>query len=335
MNEQKMESLRVFFWLPFVLIFLTIVGCGPETIATSDTDTTSTPPSTQKHTALSFQEIIDGLDAIVKDFANKSDKENATRIDELKGALATSFPLKGSQPFSLHSLHDQLMKLNRFIKNKRVDDITLAWQNLLNVIDKKSVAYGSYNFSIDTSILHNVLAGSEPQLVTSLRDDFTGFTQAELLVRDSISLESFGSPAFLYSSSSGVSAEIDTGSVIMTDNNKMVAILEFKNRQATIKPMDITKARDLAQTVATLPGYVSSVGRRAAYARFGIGEKLFNEFFAYARRYGITESYLHVREDNFAAINLYQNLGYSKIGEVANYYQQNPPINAHVMRKIF
>ena len=47
---------------------------------------------------------------------------------------------------------------------------------------------------------------------------------------------------------------------------------------------------------------------------------MLREIEAILKQKGITECQLEVREDNSAAIKLYQNSGYQKMGRLENYY---------------
>lgn len=323
-----MKGTRKIFWL--ILFVLTIfAGCGPEQEPTPSL-ATSYPVATK----IDFNGALERLENLEKSLSLKSGPENIALINNLTESFAISFPLEVDKPFSLHSLHDLIMKNTRAINKATLHaDLKPAWEKLLNTVEQKNITHGSLRFPIDTKVARLVLSGGEPTLVTKLRNDFTTFTNAELKERNSISEESFWQNAFLYDSSSGVSKEQDTGAVLIFNEGTIIAVLEFKNQLATVKPIDLNSQKDLINIVPKTPGYVSSVGRRAAYARFGIGEKLFNQFFAYARANGIGESYLHVREDNISAINLYKSLGYLKVAEVPGYYQGT--VNAHVMKKTF
>jgi ribosomal-protein-alanine N-acetyltransferase len=71
----------------------------------------------------------------------------------------------------------------------------------------------------------------------------------------------------------------------------------------------------------TMPiGHIVTVDITPAYRRKGIAQKILHEIEAIFQERGIKESMLEVREDNVAALNLYQNLGYRKVGKLEQYY---------------
>jgi len=67
-------------------------------------------------------------------------------------------------------------------------------------------------------------------------------------------------------------------------------------------------------------GHILTVDIAPAYRRKGIAQKLLQEIEAIFREKGIEECRLEVREDNVAALNLYQKLGYKKVGKLKKYY---------------
>lgn len=69
-------------------------------------------------------------------------------------------------------------------------------------------------------------------------------------------------------------------------------------------------------------GHILTVDIAPAYRRKGIAQKLLHEVEAIFREKGIKECRLEVREDNIAALNLYQKLGYKKIGNLEKYYDE-------------
>ncbi len=327
MNELMNTRLRKkLFRLYCISAFTFFLGCGPATPPNAGPPATA-PARNPAH--LTYTEITDDLEKIVKEISAADQNEITSDIDKLKTALAQSFPLLVPQPFSLHSLQDLLMKATSLIKDK--SGLITSWKELLTTIEKKSVINGSFKFPIDTSILRLVLAGDKPKLVTTLHRDFSGFSADELDQINRISLESFWQPASLYPA--GARGKRETGAIVTEHDGEVIAILEFKNEHTPPLVIDESKKSHLAYSVAETPGYVASVGRLAAYARFGLGETLFRDFFTYAKTVGLTQSYLHVRANNLSAISLYERLGYKKIGEIVNYYS-NPPSNALVMKKI-
>jgi ribosomal-protein-alanine acetyltransferase len=67
-------------------------------------------------------------------------------------------------------------------------------------------------------------------------------------------------------------------------------------------------------------GHILTVDIAPAYRRKGVAQKLLQEIEAIFREKGIKECRLEVREDNVAALNLYQKLGYKKVGRLEKYY---------------
>ena len=67
-------------------------------------------------------------------------------------------------------------------------------------------------------------------------------------------------------------------------------------------------------------GHILTVNIAPAYRRKGIAQKLLHEVETILRERGIKECRLEVREDNVAALNLYQKLGYKKVGKLEKYY---------------
>jgi len=69
-------------------------------------------------------------------------------------------------------------------------------------------------------------------------------------------------------------------------------------------------------------GHILTVDIAPAYRRKGIAQKLLHEVETIFREKGIKECRLEVREDNVAALNLYQKLGYKKVGKLDKYYDE-------------
>jgi ribosomal-protein-alanine acetyltransferase len=70
----------------------------------------------------------------------------------------------------------------------------------------------------------------------------------------------------------------------------------------------------------TLYGHVITINVAPTYRRKGIASKMLKEMEEILKKKGITECRLEVREDNTAALKLYQNSGYRKIGRLEKYY---------------
>jgi len=67
-------------------------------------------------------------------------------------------------------------------------------------------------------------------------------------------------------------------------------------------------------------GHILTVDIAPAYRRKGIAQKLLQQIETIFKERGIKECSLEVREGNVAASNLYQKLGYKKVGKLAKYY---------------
>ncbi len=67
-------------------------------------------------------------------------------------------------------------------------------------------------------------------------------------------------------------------------------------------------------------GHIVTVDVAPAYRRKGIAQKLLHEIETSFKERGFKECRLEVREDNVTALNLYQKLGYNKVGKLRRYY---------------
>lgn len=67
-------------------------------------------------------------------------------------------------------------------------------------------------------------------------------------------------------------------------------------------------------------GHIITVDVAPAYRQKGVAQKLLQEIEKIFRGKGSRASYLEVREDNIAALGVYQKLGYKKIAKLKNYY---------------
>lgn len=70
----------------------------------------------------------------------------------------------------------------------------------------------------------------------------------------------------------------------------------------------------------TLTGHILTIDVSSRYRRKGIGIKLLQELEKIFINRRVKVSRLEVREDNIAALNLYQKLGYKKVGKLHQYY---------------
>jgi ribosomal-protein-alanine N-acetyltransferase len=67
-------------------------------------------------------------------------------------------------------------------------------------------------------------------------------------------------------------------------------------------------------------GHIITLDITPEYRRKGIAQKILHEIETIFKEKGIKEYKLEVREDNVAALNLYQKLGYKKAGKLERYY---------------
>jgi ribosomal-protein-alanine acetyltransferase len=73
-----------------------------------------------------------------------------------------------------------------------------------------------------------------------------------------------------------------------------------------------------------LTGHILTIDVYPSHRRMGIGSTLLKQIEKIFIGKGVKTCYLEAREDNVAALNLYQKLGYKKVGNLKNYYK-----NAH------
>ena len=78
-------------------------------------------------------------------------------------------------------------------------------------------------------------------------------------------------------------------------------------------------------------GHILTIDVSPLHRRKGVAEKLLGEIERVFTEKGVKASHLEVREDNVAALRLYQKLGYVIVGRLRNYYR-----NAHgiYLRKV-
>jgi ribosomal-protein-alanine acetyltransferase len=68
-------------------------------------------------------------------------------------------------------------------------------------------------------------------------------------------------------------------------------------------------------------GHILTIDVSPLHRRKGIAEQLLQKIEELFKEKGVKECRLEVREDNIAAINLYQKLGYKKVGKLEEYYK--------------
>jgi ribosomal protein S18 acetylase RimI-like enzyme len=80
----------------------------------------------------------------------------------------------------------------------------------------------------------------------------------------------------------------------------------------------------MEQEGGTLFGHIFTLETLPSHRRIGIAKKLLNELETLFAERGAVESRLEVREDNAAAISLYEKLGYKRVGRLEGYYGKAP-----------
>ncbi len=104
-----------------------------------------------------------------------------------------------------------------------------------------------------------------------------------------------------------------TNSLLLTDYNAIALTAEVNNETAgfIISRLDITRN--------TLFGHILTIDIAPSHRRKGIAQKLLHETETILKAKGAKECCLEVREDNTAALTLYQK-GYKKAGKLNKYY---------------
>ncbi len=90
----------------------------------------------------------------------------------------------------------------------------------------------------------------------------------------------------------------------------------------------------IGMSVVIDEGYIFNVAVNADFRRKGVGTALINELVTYGKKNDLCFITLEVRESNQAAISLYSDFGFIKVGERKNYYS-DPAENAILMTKYF
>lgn len=70
-----------------------------------------------------------------------------------------------------------------------------------------------------------------------------------------------------------------------------------------------------------LAGHILTIDVSTAYRKKGIAQKLLQEIEKIFKEKGAKTCHLEVREDNIAALRLYQKLGYKKVARLKGYYR--------------
>ncbi len=69
-------------------------------------------------------------------------------------------------------------------------------------------------------------------------------------------------------------------------------------------------------------GHIMTLDVLPVYRLKGVAQKLMQELEALLKKRGVSECRLEVRENNLAAIQLYEKLGYKRIARLEHYYGQ-------------
>jgi [ribosomal protein S18]-alanine N-acetyltransferase len=101
---------------------------------------------------------------------------------------------------------------------------------------------------------------------------------------------------------------------LLTDYNTIALVAKADNNIAGF----IIAQEEIENNI--LYGHIITINVASTYRRKGIATKLLKEIEGIFKQKGITECHLEVREDNRAALKLYQNSGYQKIGRLEKYY---------------
>jgi len=70
----------------------------------------------------------------------------------------------------------------------------------------------------------------------------------------------------------------------------------------------------------SLTGHILTIDASPTHRRRGIAQNLLQEIEKIFKAKGVTASRLEVREDNIAALRLYEKLGYKRVARLKNYY---------------
>jgi ribosomal-protein-alanine acetyltransferase len=103
-------------------------------------------------------------------------------------------------------------------------------------------------------------------------------------------------------------------SYLLTDYNTISLVAKFGSEVVGFIILQLESEDDVAF------GHIITLNVATKYRRKGIAQKLLHETESILRTRGITESRLEVKQENSAAIKLYQRLGYREIGKLDHYY---------------
>ena len=112
---------------------------------------------------------------------------------------------------------------------------------------------------------------------------------------------------------------------LLTDHNSVGLIAKLNGE---IVGFEIGKASHDGSAVI---GHILTIDVSPKYRRKGIGLRFLQEIERVFQQKGAKVCFLEVREDNIAALNLYQEFGYGEVGRLDNYYGNG--IAGYVYRK--
>ena len=101
---------------------------------------------------------------------------------------------------------------------------------------------------------------------------------------------------------------------LLTDYNTIVLVAKANNDIAGFIITQVEIENN------TLFGHIITINVAPTYRRKGIASKMLQEIEIILKQKRIRECHLEVREDNSAALKLYQNSGYQKISRLEKYY---------------
>jgi ribosomal-protein-alanine N-acetyltransferase len=101
---------------------------------------------------------------------------------------------------------------------------------------------------------------------------------------------------------------------LLTDYNTVALIAKIDGEVEGFIIVQVEIENDL------LFGHIITINVSPNYRKKGIATKLLNEIETILKQKSINEIRLEVREDNNAAIKLYQKTGYQKMGRLETYY---------------
>ena len=103
-------------------------------------------------------------------------------------------------------------------------------------------------------------------------------------------------------------------SYLLTDYNTISLVAKVNNEIAGFIILQLESEDDVVF------GHIVTLNVATKYRRKGIAQTMLHETENILKSRGITESRLEVKQDNSAAIKLYQRLGYREIGKLDHYY---------------